>query len=82
VLVITVLFVVDTTLVKTVRGESKIEAADFFAQGKALIARGDYKEPIGRLEEALMIERDNHEYPRYWHKRKWQPANSKMRNRI
>jgi tetratricopeptide (TPR) repeat protein len=61
-LVIAVLFGIDTMLVKAVGGESKLEAADLFKQGKTLIARGDYATAIDRLENALMIERDNRAY--------------------
>ena len=46
------------------RKESRIEAARLFRQGQAAIARGDNKEALDRIKDAIAIERGNRDYLR------------------
>jgi tetratricopeptide (TPR) repeat protein len=61
-LAIAVLFAADTFLAKTDRVESAVEAARLFEQGRALMARGNNDEAIGRIKDAIVIERGNRGY--------------------
>jgi len=61
-LAIAVLFATDTFLAKTDRVESAVEAARLFEQGRALMARGNNDEAIGRIKDAIAIERGNRAY--------------------
>jgi tetratricopeptide (TPR) repeat protein len=64
VLAIAGLFAADTFLAKVVRAESQVEAAHLFDEGKRFLARRDYAAAISRLENALLIERENRDYVR------------------
>jgi tetratricopeptide (TPR) repeat protein len=58
------LFAADTFLAKTDRAESRIEATRLFQQGQALMAKGDSLAAVGRINDALAIERGNNDYLR------------------
>jgi tetratricopeptide (TPR) repeat protein len=63
-LAIAVLFAVDLFLAGVERKETRIEAAHLFAQGRNLMQRGKKAEAIERIQDALAIDRGNHDYLR------------------
>jgi tetratricopeptide (TPR) repeat protein len=58
------LFVADTFLAKTERAETLVEAAHLFAQGRALMQRGEYATAIDRIKDAIANARGNRDYRR------------------
>jgi Flp pilus assembly protein TadD len=44
------------------QSENRAAAAQSFAQGKSLYARGDYPAAFDRIQNALSLERDNRDY--------------------
>ena len=58
------LWAADTFLAKTEQAESRVEAARLFEQGRALMQRGDSAAAIGRVKDAISIERGNRDYLR------------------
>jgi tetratricopeptide (TPR) repeat protein len=63
-LAIAAIFAVDTFLAGMERKESRIEAARLFKQGQTLMERGENAQAIGRIRDAISIERGNRDYPR------------------
>jgi tetratricopeptide (TPR) repeat protein len=63
-LAILLIFSADMFLAGMERKETRIEAAHLFAQGRDLMQRGKKAEAIGRLQDALAIDRENHDYLR------------------
>lgn len=63
-LAIAALFVVDVSLARLERVESRVEAARLFEGGSVLMQRGDNAEAIERIKDAIAIERSNRDYRR------------------
>ena len=63
-LAMAVLFVADMFLAKTERMESMVQARRLFAQGRALMQRGEKAEAIERIKNAISIARGNRDYQR------------------
>src|SRR5690242_1360834 len=63
-LAIAAIFVADTFLVRAERSESLVEAARQFRQGRTLMEHGDNTAAIGRIKDAISIDRGNREYER------------------
>jgi tetratricopeptide (TPR) repeat protein len=61
---IAALFGVDFFLAGVERRETRVEAARLFAQGRDLMQRGNKEEAIERIQDALAIDRENHDYLR------------------
>ena len=61
-LAIAALWVADTFLARMERSESAVESGRLFAEGRALMARGDNLGAIERIRDALSIERTNRYY--------------------
>ena len=63
-LAIAALFAADTFLAKTERAETLVEAAHLFAQGRALMQRGENAKAIDRIKDAIANARGNRDYRR------------------
>lgn len=61
-LAMAVMFTVDTFLANTEESESRVEAARLFAEGQKRLNAGDNATAVERLQDALAIERNNHDY--------------------
>jgi tetratricopeptide (TPR) repeat protein len=63
-LAIAALFAVDTFLARTERSESRVEAARLYSEGQSLLRQGDSAAAVGRINDAIAIERGDRSYQR------------------
>lgn len=54
----------NTFLARTERAESAAEAARLFSEGRSLMRRGENAAAIGRIQDAILIDRSNRDYSR------------------
>lgn len=59
---IAIMFGVDTFLARMEEAETRVEATRLFAEGQKLLSQGKNGEAVSRLQDALSIERGNHDY--------------------
>ena len=56
------LWIADTFLARVEQADSQAQARRVFEQGRALLRRGENKQAIERIEDAIAIERGNRDY--------------------
>ena len=56
------LWIADTFLARVEQADSQAQAQRVFEQGRALLRRGENKQAVERIEDAIAIERGNRDY--------------------